>query len=125
MHRAGASTLNTFLWIVQGVLAAMFLTAGTLKLTQPRAKLESFMPWVQDFSDPIVKLVGVAELAAAAGLILPAALDKADWLTTFAASGLALLMLLAGIYHSRKAEWSEASFNAVVVVAALFVAVLY
>lgn len=115
--------MNTSLWIVQGVLTAMFLTAGTLKLTQPRAKLESFMPWVKDFSTSVVRSVGVCELLAAFGLILPAALDIDAWLTPLAAVGLATLMGLAAIHHSRKAEWSEVSFNVALVAAALFVVI--
>ena len=81
------------------------------------------MPWVQHFSTPVVRFVGVMELLAAIGLILPAALDVAVWLTPLAASGLALLMLLAAIHHIRKVEWAEASFNIVVFAAALVVAI--
>ncbi|MEO6604864.1 MAG: DoxX family protein [Aeromicrobium sp.] len=115
--------MNTFLWILQGVLAAVFVTAGTLKLTQPHAKLEGFMPWVKDFSTPIVRFVGAAEVLGAFGLILPAALDTAPWLTPLAASGLAVLMALAAIYHARKAEWSEVTFNVVMVALSVFVAI--
>ncbi|GAA3512572.1 DoxX family protein [Aeromicrobium panaciterrae] len=115
--------MNTFLWILQGLLAAMFLVAGTLKLTQTHAKLEEIMPWVKDFSTPVVRFVGVAELAAAVGLILPAALDVAPWLTPLAASGLALLMALAAVFHARKREWPELTLNVVVVALALVVAI--
>jgi uncharacterized membrane protein YphA (DoxX/SURF4 family) len=101
----------------------MFLTAGTLKLTQPRTKLESFMPWVKHFSTPVVRFVGFAELLGAIGVVVPALVDKAVWLSPLAAAGLGLLMLLAAIFHFRKAEWSEATFNAVIVVVAVVVAV--
>ncbi len=115
--------MNIVLWILQGLLAAMFLTAGTLKLTQTHARLEDIMPWVKDFSTPVVRFVGVCELLAAVGLILPAALDIAPWLTPLAASGLALLMTLAAIFHVRKRELSELTLNVVVVALALIVAI--
>lgn len=115
--------MSTFLWVLQGVLAALFLTAGTLKLTRTREKLETFMPWVQDYATPAVRRVGVAEILGATGLILPAALDILVWLTPLAAAGLATLMALAGIHHARKGEWSDAGFNAVLFAAALVVAI--
>ncbi len=115
--------MNIFLWVLQGVLAALFLTAGWLKVTKTREKLESFMPWVQHYATPVVRRVGVAEILGAFGLILPAALGVAVWLTPLAASGLALLMALAGIHHLRKGEWSEATFNVVLFALTVFVAI--
>lgn len=115
--------MNTVLWVLQGFLAAMFLTAGSLKLTQPRSRLESFMPWVKHFSTPVVRFVGFAELLGAIGVVVPALVDKAVWLSPWAATGLGLLMLLAAIFHFRKAEWSEVTFNAVIVVVAAIVAI--
>lgn len=115
--------MNTALWVVQGVLAAMFLTAGALKVSGTREKLESFMPWVQHYPTRVVRCVGVAEILGAIGLVLPGALDVAPWLTPLAASGLALLMALAAVHHVRKREWSEASFNVVLLALALFVAI--
>ncbi len=115
--------MNTALWILQGVLAALFLTAGWLKVTKTREKLETFMPWVQHYATPVVRRVGVAEILGAIGLIVPAAFDVVPWLTPVAASGLALLMALAGIHHVRKGEWSEASFNVVLFAGTLFVAI--
>lgn len=115
--------MNTALWILQGLLAAMFLTAGLLKSTQKIEKLEVSMPWVNDFSTPVVRLVGAAELLGAIGLVLPAAVDIAPWLTPLAASGIALIMLLATLHHVRKGEWKEVTFNLVLAALALVVAI--
>lgn len=46
------------LWIVQVLLAAMFLMAGFMKLTTPIAELAPQMPWVNDFSEGMVRFVG-------------------------------------------------------------------
>lgn len=115
--------MNTFLWVLQGFLAAMFLTAGTLKLTQSHTKLESLMPWVKDFSTPVVRFVGLVELLGAIGVVVPALVDKAVWLSPLAAAGLGVLMLLAAIFHFRKAEWSEVTLNVAIVVVAAIVAI--
>ena len=116
--------MNTVLWVLQGLFAAMFLVAGYLKTTKEREVLEETMPWVDDFSTSVVRFVGVAELLGAIGLVLPAAVDVAPWLTPLAASGIALIMLLAAIHHLRKGEWKEVTFNAVVFAGTLFIAIL-
>lgn len=115
--------MNVLLWILQGVFAALFLTAGYLKTTTEREKLEESMPWVNDFSTRVVRLVGAAEILGAIGLVLPSAVDIAPWLTPLAASGLALIMVLASIHHGRKSEWKEATFNAVLFAGVLVIAI--
>lgn len=113
--------MNVFLWILQGVLAALFAAAGVTKSTQPREKLMSQLPWVSDVSTPVVRLIGVAELAGALGLILPGAFDIATVLTPLAASGLAVIMLLAMAVHARRKEPLAIAFNAVLLIAAVIV----
>jgi uncharacterized membrane protein YphA (DoxX/SURF4 family) len=114
--------MNVTLWIVQAVLAAMFGMAGVMKSTQPKAKLAEKLPWVEDFSPAMVRFIGVAELAAALGLILPAALDIAPILTPLAATGLVIIMIGAMITHARRKEPGAIGFNAVLLIAAALIA---
>ena len=114
--------MNVVLWILQAVLAVAFAMAGLMKLTQPKEKLLGRLPWVEDFSPATVKLIGAAELAAAVGLILPAATRIAPVLTPLAATGLVVLMVLAAIAHSRRKEPSGIAVNAVLAVLAAVVA---
>jgi uncharacterized membrane protein YphA (DoxX/SURF4 family) len=113
--------MNVLLWIVQAVLALAFAVAGFMKLTQPKEKLLGTLPWVEDFSPTTVKLIGTAELAAALGLILPAATRIAPALTPLAATGLVVLMVLAAITHARRREPSGIAVNAVLLVLAAVV----
>jgi uncharacterized membrane protein YphA (DoxX/SURF4 family) len=113
--------MNVVPWIVQGLLAAMFLMAGVTKATQPRDKLTARLPWVNDFSTPIVRLIGTAELAAALGLVLPAAIGIATVLTPLAATGLAVIMVGAMGVHARRKEPQAIAFNAVLLIAAALV----
>ncbi|MEV0287773.1 MULTISPECIES: DoxX family protein [unclassified Kribbella] len=117
--------MNVFLWIVAGLLAALFLGAGVMKLTQERRKLlaNPNMQWVEDFSPGTVKLIGAAEVLGALGLILPAVLDIAPVLVPLAATGLAVLMLGAAITHARRKETQPIAINAVLLILALLVAV--
>lgn len=66
--------MNVILWILAGLLAAGFATAGGLKLTQPKDKLLVNMAWVEDFGQGTIRFIGVMELLGAFGLIVPAAL---------------------------------------------------
>jgi uncharacterized membrane protein YphA (DoxX/SURF4 family) len=114
--------VNIALWIVQGLLAAMFLLAGITKSTQPREKLAKQMPWVEDFSTPVVRLIGVTEFAAGLGLVLPAATGILPVLTPLAAVGLVVIMLAAMVVHGRRKEWQGIAFNVILLLAAAFVA---
>ena len=115
--------MNIVLWIIAAVLAAAFLAAGGMKLAQPKTKLaESGMGWVDDFSDGGVKAIGALEVLAAAGLILPAALDIAPVLVPLAALGLVLLMAGAAITHLRRNENQMVVINGVLLILSAVVA---
>jgi uncharacterized membrane protein YphA (DoxX/SURF4 family) len=114
--------MNVLLWILQIALAVMFAMAGVLKSTQPKEKLASSLPWVEDFSAGTVRLIGLVELLAAIGLILPAATGVATVLTPLAATGLAVVMVLAALTHRRRGEPSAIAFNAVLLVVAIVIA---
>ena len=116
--------METALWIVQMLLAAIFLVTGTTKLTQPRQKMAAGpMRWAADVTDAQFRTIGLLELLAAIGLILPAALGIAPLLTSLAASGLVLVMVGAIHTHLRYDERERLAVPIVVLALALFVAV--
>ncbi len=97
--------MNIALWIIAGLLAVIFLASGAMKLTRPKEKLAaSGFGWVEGFSAGAVKAIGVLEVLAALGLILPAALDIGPVLVPLAAVGLVVLMAGAIIVHLRRHE---------------------
>lgn len=115
--------MNVALWIVAGVLAVAMFGSGLMKAVQPREKLvKSGMGWAEDFSPNTVKLIGVAEVLGALGLILPALLDIAPILVPLAATGLAVTMAGAVIVHVRRKEYQAIAPSAVFLLMALFVA---
>lgn len=117
--------MNVVLWIVSGVLAALYLGAGGMKLVTPRQKLleNPNMGWTADFSDAGVKGIGAVEILGALGLVLPWALDIAPVLTPLAATGLAVIQIGAIIVHARRKETKALPMNVVLLVLAAFVAV--
>ncbi len=114
--------MEVALWVVQVALALVFGASGSIKLVQPRLRLASRMAWVEDFSDTQVKGIGALELLAAIGLIAPAALGMAAFLIPFAAAGLVLLMIGAGLTHVRRSEMQAIATNFVLGALALLVA---
>ncbi|MEI6361363.1 MAG: DoxX family protein [Actinomycetes bacterium] len=114
--------MNIALWIAAGVLAAAMLIAGITKLTSPKEKLASRMAWTEDYSPGMIKLIGLAELLAAIGLILPAITGIAPILVPLAAVGLAIVMIGAIVVHIRRGEAKEIVPSAVFLVLALFIA---
>ena len=84
---------NRALWIVQGVLAALFLFAGGMKLITPVEVLSAMSP----FPDAFIRVIGVCEVLGAVGLILPWALRILPGLTALAAAGLVLIMVGATV----------------------------
>ncbi|ALE05878.1 DoxX family protein [Arthrobacter sp. ERGS1:01] len=114
--------MNVALWIVQILLAVMFLATGAMKVSQPIDKLGTRMPWVNHFPVGVVRFVGIAEILGAVGVILPQLTNIAPVLTPIAASALALVMVLAALWHLRQKEFSTIAVNAVLFVLAVFVA---
>ena len=116
--------MNITLWIIAGLLAAVFLLAGANKLLIPQEKLAKAPGggWVLDFSAGFVKALGAVEILGAVGLILPALLDIAPVLVPLAAVGLVLLMAGATITRIRRHETKPMVADLVYLALAGFVA---
>ena len=80
--------MNYVLWIVQGLLALIFLFTGGTKLILPIEVLTEQTPLPGLF----VRFLGVAEVLGAIGLILPGLLRIWPVLTPLAASGLVIIV---------------------------------
>ncbi len=92
--------MNLALWIVQGLLALVMGATGALKLVTPRVKLAEKMKWAATWSDLNVKLLGLAEVLGAVGLIVPWRIGILPILTPVAASCLLILMVGATKTHA-------------------------
>ncbi len=113
--------MNIALWIVQILLALVFLMAGTLKATQPAERLAKNMEWVKATPLWTVRLIGILEILGAIGLILPIVTGILPWLTPLAAAGLVLTMIGATILHMRRGEYPHLGGTVVILLLALFV----
>ena len=77
------------LWIVQGLLALLFLFAGGMKLVMPIEEMTAEVP----LPGLLVRFIGVAEVLGALGLVLPGLTRIRPELTPLAAAGLVIIMI--------------------------------
>ena len=121
-RKSPSKCLHIALWIVQVVLAVLFGMAGVGKTTQPITELTQKMVWPGAVPAPLVRFIGASELAAALGLILPAATRIRPVLTPLAAGGLVTIMVLAMAFHASRGELLALPFNLILGGLAAFVA---
>lgn len=117
-----SKALHVTLWVTQGLLAVAFGMAGVMKTTMPIADLARQMGWPGVLPAGLVRFIGLSELAGAIGLILPAATRIRPSLTALAGLGLALVMVLAALFHISRGEVQALPINLTLGALAAFVA---
>ena len=110
--------MNVALWVVQGLLAALFLFAGGAKLVLPLDQMVGPVALPGWF----LRFLGVAEVLGALGLILPGLLRIRPGLTPLAAAGLVIIMIGATVITLVGGMVAVALMNVVVALLAAFVA---
>jgi hypothetical protein len=110
--------MNLALWIVQGLLALLFLFTGGMKLVLPIKALTEQMPLPGLF----VRFIGVCEVLGAIGLILPGLLRIRRGLTPLAAAGLVIIMIGATVITLKSVGVALALIPLVVGLLLVFVA---
>ena len=106
------------LWIIQILLALIFLLAGGTKLVMPAFQLTAQTP----LPAPFLRFIGVAEIAGALGLILPGALRIRPGLTPLAAACLTIIMIGATVTTLMTMSATLALFPFIVGLLTVFVA---
>ena len=112
--------MNTFSWVMQAVLAVVFLAHGLTFLFPPAAvrKILKQMP----FSTGFLRFICVAEILAAFGLTLPGLTGIPPSLTPLAAAGLVPIASGAALFHLSRREMPPALVTTVLFALAVFVA---
>jgi uncharacterized membrane protein YphA (DoxX/SURF4 family) len=115
--------MNLALWIIAIVLAVGFAASGLMKIFRTKEQLvASGFGWAQDSSPSTIRLIGIAEILGALGLVLPAAVHIAPILVPLAAVGLAVVMVGAAAVHARRKEAPMIVINVVLLALAVIVA---
>lgn len=118
--------VNLLAWVMTIPVAAVFVMAGSLKLTTPRSELlkNTQMGWVDSFGAWQVKVLGALEVLGAIGVVVPWAFGIVPVLTPLAAVGLGAMMWGAMVVHALRHEWGMLPVNFVLAALPLGVAAL-
>lgn len=114
--------LNVALWVVQGVLALLFVGTGLWKFLTPVEQLAGKMPWMGQVSPGFLYMTALFDTLGGLGVLLPSATRIKPGLTVLAALGCAALMGGAIVFHFSRGEGANTPFNFVLVALSFFVA---
>jgi uncharacterized membrane protein YphA (DoxX/SURF4 family) len=115
--------MNVVLWIIQVLLALLFLFAGGTKLVLPIDVLTSMgSPNQVHLPGLLIRFIGVCEMLGGLGLILPGLLRIKTGLTPLAAAGLVIIMIGAVVLTAIGDGIAPAIFPLVVGLLLVFVA---
>ena len=112
--------MSAVLWILQAILAVVFLAVGGMKLAKPKEALLDKMGALENVRPISIKGIGLAEVLGAIGLVLPPLVGLGG-LVPWAAFGLACVMVGAMIVHGERGEWKLIAPPALLLVLALVV----
>ncbi|KAA3642833.1 MAG: DoxX family membrane protein [Chloroflexi bacterium] len=113
--------MNILLWVLQVLFGLYFLAIGIMHFIVPEG-LPAQMEWMYSLSTPLHYVSGTAEILGGLGLILPGLTRIQPRLTTWAALGLATVMILAIGYHVTRGELQNVAFNVVLALVTGFIA---
>ncbi len=117
--------MNNLLWVLQVFLAVVFALHGWIYVAWPPfaaamiEKRNSNRPL--GLPSSLRTFIGICELLAAVGLILPGLTGILPWLTALASAGLIIVMLGAVIFHLSRRETNTAVISLVLVVLCVLV----
>jgi len=112
--------MNILLWIIQVLLALLFIFAGAMKFVIPVEEMNRQAPVV--LPGLFLHFIGVCEILGGLGLILPALLRIKPGLTPLAATGLGIITLGATVITMKGGAIAMAILPLVVCLLSIFVA---
>ena len=89
--------MNVLLWILQILLAILFVVAGVPKLILPASMLKPPSPQAIEFPVWFLRFIGLCEVLGGLGLVLPAVFKRRQSLVPLAAVGLLIIMIGAAV----------------------------
>lgn len=115
--------MNIILWILQVLMAILFMNSGISKSTLGiPALMAKGQTGVEKLPIPFIRFIGISEILGAIGLILPALLHIAPKLTVISAICLGFIMIPASVIHYQRKEYKTVIGNCVVLAICIFIA---
>ena len=117
--------MNTTLWIIRWILVFIFLLSGASKLFQSKEKvIATAGKWAEGYTQEQLKALGLGEMVLALLLVVPKLFWHGYYLSPLAALGISVVMIGAAYTHYKRAEYALLILNIVLMLLALFVAIL-
>lgn len=115
--------MNTILWILQAVMAAVFMFSGINKSIFSEQKLVAKgQTGVEGLPLPFIRFIGISEILGAIGIILPLWLNILPVLTAVSAIGFAIIMVPAARIHYKRQEYRNVAVNSLFFLICVFIA---
>lgn len=108
--------MDIALWVIQGLVALTFLIVGAMKAFMPLERLGQMFTWVPAFPASFVRLLGIAEMLGAAGVILPPLTGIQPWLALAACAGFILAAGGGAVVHIQRGEGSKIGVNIALII---------
>jgi uncharacterized membrane protein YphA (DoxX/SURF4 family) len=102
--------MNIFLWILQVLIAAQFLQHGLLMIFPPAQYVQLMNA---NLGIGLRYFIGITELLAVIGIILPGILRIYTWYIPLTGLGLMIITASATVFHAVKGENGSALYTAV------------
>lgn len=117
--------MNTTLWIIRWILVFIFLLSVASKLFQSKEKvIATAGKWAEGYTQEQLKALGLGEMVLALLLVVPKLFGHGYYLSPLAALGISVVMIGAAYTHYKRAEYALLILNIVLMLLALFVAIL-
>ena len=114
--------MNSVVWIIQIVLALLFLVIGGLKVVLPLPALQRIVHLAKRFPTAM-RLIGISEVLGVMGLLVPSLTGIQPWLTVAATLGLTIILIGALVVHIKAREFTNLGLPGLMLGLALLVAV--
>ncbi len=109
--------MYNIIWFLQGLMAFVFIFSGINKAYfDEQTLVRKGQTGVEGLPQWLIKLIGIAEILGAIGLILPMLLNKYILLTPLAALCLGLIMIPAAFIHYRRNEVQTVGINLIILI---------
>ena len=105
--------MTIVLWVIQCLLALALAGFGIARLVRSREQVVGTFPYLEQFPTPAIRALGVCELAAGLGLVLPGLIGIAPVLVPLAALGALALALAGTALHWWRSETTPAAINSI------------